>query len=175
MTAENHISYEEAYWNGENSREHDMPDRERRNMLKWFQEFIEQDNHNLDFNVISWYIDRDPIGWFADWKYKLDTYSITAIDQEKWIYNLEMDFRLRKWNLTHTHTENIQLYYRNWNRLVIHHDWKFYKIEIKNKTTLNRSRNRNRNWVEVSSYEKWETLTINLWKKIQFTIKFKTD
>lgn len=132
---------------------------------------IEVQGSSITFIPRSWSIELNPIWWFADWKYQLQNYNITPISTVDNIYNLELEFLLRKkqkvlWLKTHVnypHKEKLEFKYEKYNRrLIIKHDWVFYDIPIISQ--------KHRKW----NHKNWETLNIKIWN-IKMNLFFKAD
>lgn len=148
--------------------------RHQNNPNEWYYNNIETYRDNITFNIRSWHINLDFIWWFADWKYTLSNYDISPISIEENIYNLDLEFQLkRKW-LTYRQTKHLEFKYEKYKwEIIIKYDWNYYRIPTIYKNHGNNWKDKN-NHKHRKDSNSIQPLNIKIWN-LSMKVLFKAD
>ena len=132
---------------------------------------IEKYKEKITFEILWGYINRNPLWWFADWKYVITNYNIQAISRTENIYKVRLNTVLKKWHLRYNNNDDeIQFKYdKSTHRLIIKFRWRYHHATIYPHHNVHR---RNSNWKMCR--QKWQILKIHI-KNLHMKIFFKAD
>jgi len=157
-------SWEKWDFYSEQSEQLDPASSEAQKLLREFQDEIEHEKLGIDFSIIGWEIQLNPLWWFADGGYELSHSSIKSIIPEKHIYKMTLDFKRKKGHMSFSHTEELYFHYNNQNILTV------LQRSEKNTIPLNKGLVITKRRWDIREIP-WTTQTIQLWK-MKITIQF---